>query len=201
MSKNLAQLTDYLLKSKIAKSIETPLLNEGELCLEVSASELRKVLTFLKEDPKCKFKQLIGICGADYPERENRFEVIYFFLSFEFNLRIRIKVAAKDQSIIPSIISLYSAAGWYEREVWDMYGILFSEHPDLRRILTDYGFEGHPLRKDFPLTGHVEVHYNLEQQKVEYKPVNLTQEFRRFDFMRPWEGTDYILPGDEKASK
>jgi NADH-quinone oxidoreductase subunit C len=201
MPQSLAELKEYLLKSKIAKSIEQTSFSHDELCIVLNIAGLTKVLTFLKEDNKCAFKQLIAICGADYPSKKNRFELVYFLLSFEYNLRIKVKISVAEQDIVPSITSLYNAAGWYEREVWDMFGVLFADHPDLRRILTDYGFEGHPLRKDFPLTGHVEVRYDIEQQKVVYEPVNLTQEYRRFDFLSPWEGPEYILPGDEKATK
>jgi NADH-quinone oxidoreductase subunit C len=142
---------------------------------------------------------LVDICGADYPEREKRFEVVYNLLSLRHNQRIRVKVPCGENDIVPSVVGIYSAAGWYERETWDLYGVLFSDNPDLRRILTDYGFEGHPLRKDFPLTGFVEVRYDEEQKRVIYEPVKLTQAFRSFDFMSPWEGARYILPGDEKA--
>lgn len=167
--------------------------------LLVSPAHIIRVLTFLRDDTRCQYKVLIDICGVDYPERENRFEVVYNLLSLKFNRRIRIKVSTNEQTTVPSATAVFSAAGWYEREVWDMYGVLFSDHPDLRRILTDYGFDGHPQRKDFPLTGYVEVRYDLEKKRVVYEPVTLPQEFRTFDFLSPWEGTDYVLPGDEKA--
>mgnify|MGYP000173191881 CR=1 FL=1 len=170
-----------------------------ELMLHATASGIQKVAAFLKDDPACQFKVLIDICGVDYPERGRRFDVVYNLLSLTHNQRIRVKVQADESTPVPSINEVYSAAGWFEREVWDMYGVMFSDHPDLRRILTDYGFEGHPLRKDFPLTGFVEVRYDEDEKRVVYEPVKLTQEFRRFDFLSPWEGTDYVLPGDEKS--
>jgi len=139
------------------------------------------------------------LCGVDYPDRESRFEIVYHLLSYRYNRRVRVKTSADESTLVPSAVKVFSAADWYERETWDMYGIHFSEHPDLRRLLTDYGFDGHPLRKDFPLTGYVEMRYDEEQKRVIYEPVKLTQEFRRFDFMSPWEGARHILPGDEKA--
>ena len=171
----------------------------GELTILVPAEEIVRVLTFLREDPRCLFVSFIDICGADYPGREKRFDVVYHLLSPRQNVRIRVKVQTDDATPVPSVIELFPAANWYERETYDLYGVLFSGHPDLRRILTDYGFEGHPLRKDFPLTGFVELRYDEEQKRVAYQPVRLTQEFRNFDFLSPWEGTDYVLPGDEKA--
>ena len=157
-------------------------------------------MTFLRDDSNCQFKQLIDLCGADYPSREERFEVVYNLLSLKHNLRIRVKVTTDEDTPVPSLAEVFSAAPWFEREAWDLYGIFFSDHPDLRRILTDYGFEGHPLRKDFPLTGYVELRYDDEQKRVVYEPVKLTQDFRSFDFLSPWEGmTNVMLPGDEKA--
>jgi NADH-quinone oxidoreductase subunit C len=149
--------------------------------------------------PRCQFVCLLDIAGVDYPEREQRFEVVYHLLSPKQNLRVRVKIAADEDTQVPSVVDLFPAANWYEREAFDLYGILFSGHPDLRRILTDYGFAGHPLRKDFPLTGYVEVRYDDEKKRVVYEPVKLPQEFRNFDFLSPWEGTEYVLPGDEKA--
>ncbi|WP_068082759.1 NADH-quinone oxidoreductase subunit C [Polycladidibacter stylochi] len=172
----------------------------GELTLNVSADKIIQVLRFLRDDSRCSFVALVDICGVDYPEREKRFDVVYHLLSPRHNLRIRVKVATDDKTPVPSACSVYCGADWFEREAYDMYGILFSDHPDLRRILTDYGFDGFPLRKDFPLTGYVEVRYDDERKRVVYEPVKLTQEFRNFDFLSPWEGTDYVLPGDEKAS-
>jgi NADH-quinone oxidoreductase subunit C len=175
-------------------------LVSGELVLEVGADHLLAVMAFLRDDTKCLFKVLVDVCGVDYPEREKRFDVVYNLLSIRLNLRARVKVFTDEATPVPSVVGLYSSAGWWERETWDLYGIFFSDHPDLRRILTDYGFEGHPLRKDFPLTGYVEVRYDDEQKRVVYEPVKLVQEFRSFDFLSPWEGmVDAILPGDEKA--
>jgi NADH-quinone oxidoreductase subunit C len=171
----------------------------GELTVLAEAADIVRVLTFLRDDPRCLFVCFTDICGADYPGREKRFDVVYHLLSPRHNVRIRVKVQADEVTPVPSVIALFPAANWYEREIYDLYGVLFSGHPDLRRILTDYGFEGHPLRKDFPLTGFVEVRYDEEQKRVAYQPVRLTQEFRNFDFLSPWEGTDYVLPGDEKA--
>jgi NADH-quinone oxidoreductase subunit C len=151
------------------------------------------------DDPRCRFVSFVDICGADYPGRERRFDVVYHFLSPYLNHRIRLKVEADETTAVPSLVGVFPAANWFEREVYDLYGVLFSGHPDLRRILTDYGFEGHPLRKDFPMTGFVEVRYDEAQGRVVYQPVSLSQEFRNFDFLSPWEGTDYVLPGDEKA--
>ena len=173
----------------------------GELTVNASADAIVKVLTFLRDDPDCKFVNFIDICGVDYPEREKRFDVVYHLLSPYRNQRIRIKVATDEETPVPSVISVFPAANWYERETFDLYGVLFSGHPDLRRILTDYGFSGHPMRKDFPLTGNVEVRYDDQAKRVVYEPVKLMQEFRTFDYLSPWEGTEYVLPGDEKASK
>jgi len=159
------------------------------------------VLRALRDDAGCQFEQLVDICGVDYPERAKRFDVVYHLLSPRKNQRLRVKCEVDDQTPVPSVVELYPAANWYEREAYDMYGILFSGHPDLRRILTDYGFQGFPLRKDFPLTGYVEVRYDDAQKRVVYEPVRLTQEFRSFDFLSPWEGTQYVLPGDEKAKQ
>jgi NADH-quinone oxidoreductase subunit C len=171
----------------------------GELTLSAPAEDIIRVLTFLRDDPECRFACFIDICGADYPEREKRFDVVYHLLSPYKNHRVRVKVQADEDTQVPSAIEVFPAANWYERETFDLYGVLFSGHPDLRRILTDYGFNGHPLRKDFPLTGTVEVRYDDEAKRVVYEPVKLVQEFRSFDYLSPWEGTDYVLPGDEKA--
>lgn len=179
--------------------LDVSLASHGDLAIIVEAARIRDVIGFLRDDPACRFVSFIDICGVDYPERPSRFDVVYHLLSPEHNLRIRVKVATDERTPVPSIIDLFPAANWFEREAYDMYGILFSGHPDLRRLLTDYGFEGHPLRKDFPLTGFVEVRYDEAQGRVIYEPVKLTQEFRNFDFLSPWEGTDYVLPGDEKA--
>ena len=172
----------------------------GELILWVKRPSIVRALTFLRDDPRCLFKVLVDLCGVDYPERPARFEVVYNLLSLKLNRRIRVKVATDENEPVPSVTGVFSSAGWYEREAWDLFGIFFSDHPDLRRILTDYGFEGHPLRKDFPLTGYVEVRYDEDRKRVVYEPVKLKQEFRSFDFLSPWEGMSHILPGDEKAS-
>jgi NADH-quinone oxidoreductase subunit C len=173
----------------------------GELTLVVAPADIVRVLTALREDTQCLFEVLIDICGVDYPERDKRFDVVYHLLSPRRNQRIRIKCEADEDTALPSAVGVFPAANWFEREAYDMYGILFSGHPDLRRILTDYGFQGHPLRKDFPLTGYVEVRYDDAQKRVVYEPVKLTQEFRSFDFESPWEGVEYVIPGDEKATK
>ncbi len=171
----------------------------GELVVEARADQVVRVLKFLKDDPACRFEQLTDLCGVDYPERDPRFDVVYHLLSMSHNRRMRLKVGVNEDQPVPSVTEVYPSAGWWERETWDLYGIHFAGNPDLRRLLTDYGFNGHPLRKDFPLTGYVELRYDSEQKRVVYEPVKLTQEFRRFDFLSPWEGTSYPLPGDEKA--
>jgi NADH-quinone oxidoreductase subunit C len=173
----------------------------GELTVTTSGEKLLTLLRLLRDDAKCGFINLIDICGVDWPQRPDRFDVVYHLLSPKQNIRIRIKVATGEDEPVPSACAVYPGADWFEREAWDMYGILFTGHPDLRRILTDYGFEGHPLRKDFPTTGFVEVRYDDAAKRVVYEPVELKQEFRNFDFLSPWEGTDYVLPGDEKAAK
>ena len=171
----------------------------GELTVTGEAQKIVELTTFLRDDPRCQFWSFIDVTAVDWPAREQRFDVVYHLLSPAHNTRIRIKAETDETTPVPSIIDVYPAANWFEREAYDLYGILFSGHPDLRRILTDYGFEGHPLRKDFPLTGFVEVRYDDEQKRVVYERVKLQQEFRNFDFLSPWEGTDYVLPGDEKA--
>ena len=172
----------------------------GEVTVKVAADKIVDALKTLRDDKGCLFEVLLDICGVDYPGRERRFDVVYHLLSLRKNQRIRVKVETDEATAVPSAIPVFPNANWYEREAYDMYGILFSGHPDLRRILTDYGFDGHPLRKDFPLTGYVEVRYDDQQKRVVYEPVKLTQEFRSFDFMSPWEGANYVLPGDEKKS-
>ena len=171
----------------------------GELTVTVAAAEILPFVIFLRDDPRLAFINLTDVCGVDWPAREKRFDVVYHFLSPRQNTSIRVKVMTDEATPVPSITPVFPGADWFEREAYDFYGILFSGHPDLRRILTDYGFEGHPLRKDFPLTGFVEVRYDDEQKRVVYEPVKLRQEFRDFDFLSPWEGTEYVLPGDEKA--
>jgi NADH-quinone oxidoreductase subunit C len=170
-----------------------------ELTLTVPAATIVDLVTLLRDDPRFGFVNLTDVCGVDWPAREKRFDVVYHLLSPRMNLRIRLKVATDEDTPVPSITSVFPGADWFEREAYDLYGIVFAGHPDLRRILTDYGFDGHPLRKDFPLTGFVEVRYDDERKRVVYEPVKLAQEFRDFDFLSPWEGTEYVLPGDEKA--
>ena len=187
-----AALGDKVLTSTIA---------HGELTITAKTETIGEVLTKLRDDPACQFEILIDLAGVDYPARAQRFEVVYHLLSPRLNQRLRVKIAADEATQVPSVIPVYPCADWYEREAYDMFGILFSGHPDLRRLLTDYGFQGHPLRKDFPLTGNVEVRYDDEKKRVVYEPVRLTQDFRSFDFESPWEGTTYNLPGDEKATK
>ena len=172
-----------------------------ELTLTIAPSSLVSLVEFLKTDRTCRFSTLVDITAIDYPEREERFEVVYHFLSMYENHRIRLKIAVREEDVVPSITDVHPSANWFEREVFDMFGILFSGHPDLRRILTDYGFRGHPLRKDFPTTGYVEVRYDEEAKRVVYEPVKLVQEYRLFDFMSPWEGAEYVLPGDEKKTE
>jgi NADH-quinone oxidoreductase subunit C len=195
----LEELSEYL-GEKADGLMLSRHIDRAELTVYTTPEKLSSLLQFLRDDGNCLFRQLTDICGADYPERPERFEVIYHLLSLKQNLRIRVKVTvAEAKPVVPSIMELYPSAGWYEREVWDMYGVFFSGNADLRRILTDYGFDGHPLRKDFPLTGYVEMRYDEEQKRVVYEPVKLTQDFRRFDYLSPWEGASYVLPGDEKA--
>jgi NADH-quinone oxidoreductase subunit C len=170
----------------------------GELNIDVTPSNIAGLVEFLKSDPNCKFSTLVDITAVDYPERGKRFDVVYHFLSMYRNQRIRLRAAVREDEMVPSIVNVHPSANWFEREVYDMFGILFSGHPDLRRLLTDYGFRGYPLRKDFPTTGYTEVRYDDAQKRVVYEPVKLVQEYRQFDFMSPWEGAEYILPGDEK---
>jgi NADH-quinone oxidoreductase subunit C len=193
---------DDLLKSVADKAVASfPGLQAsfafGELFLIAEAARIREVLSFLRDDPDCQFVCFTDITAVDYPERAQRFEIVYQLLSPRKNTRVRVKVAADEATPVPSAVAVFPASNWYEREIYDLFGVLFDDHPDLRRILTDYGFEGHPLRKDFPMTGFVEVRYDEEEKRVRYDPVKLTQEFRRFDFLSPWEGAP--LPGDEKA--
>ena len=198
MSDELAALGDHIAAS-LGPAVSARQIAYGELTVVVPAEAIARVLTFLRDDGRCQFVSFVDLCGVDYPGREKRFDVVYHLLSPRRNTRIRIKVETDEVTPVPSVIDVFPAANWFEREAYDLYGILFSGHPDLRRILTDYGFEGHPLRKDFPLTGFVEVRYDEEQKRVINEPVRLQQEFRNFDFLSPWEGTDYVLPGDEKA--
>ncbi|MDQ0512330.1 NADH-quinone oxidoreductase subunit C [Ancylobacter amanitiformis] len=199
MDETLNELGAHV-KEALPGAIEDVVVAFGELTLVVSAPDVVKVLSFLRDDPSCKFVSFIDICGVDYPKRDNRFDVVYHLLSPTLNARVRIKVETDEATPVPSATPVFPGALWFEREAYDMYGILFSGHPELRRLLTDYGFDGHPLRKDFPTTGFVEVRYDDERKRVVYEPVKLAQEFRNFDFLSPWEGPDYVLPGDEKAS-
>ena len=173
----------------------------GELTIQADAASIVEVVTFLRDDPRCQFWCFIDITAIDWPGRDKRFDVVYHFLSPKLNQRIRIKVQTDEVTPVPSIIGVFPGADWFEREAYDLYGVLFTGHPDMRRILTDYGFEGYPLRKDFPLTGFVEVRYDDDAKRVVYEPVRLNQEFRNFDFLSPWEGPEYTLPGDEKAKQ
>jgi NADH-quinone oxidoreductase subunit C len=199
MSAKLQELGDHV-SAALADAVTGSRIAHGELTLAVARDKILEVLTFLRDDPQCRFEVLIDVCGVDWPARENRFDVVYHLLSPRLNQRIRVKLETDEATPVASAVGVFSAANWFEREAYDLYGILFSGHPDLRRILTDYGFQGHPMRKDFPLTGYVEVRYDDELKRVVYEPVELTQEFRTFDFESPWEGTQYVLPGDEKAS-
>lgn len=201
MKESLKELGEYI-ATKMGACVVSQELSLGELCIIVKSDAIVKFLSFVHDDANCQFTILTDICGVDYLDRAERFEVVYNLLSVKHNQRLRVKVMASDEAPVPSAISVYPAAGWYEREVWDMYGVFFSGNPDLRRILTDYGFDGHPFRKDFPLTGYVEMRYDEEQKRVVYEPVQLQQAYRSFDVASPWEGaTDYVLPGDEKANK
>ncbi len=198
MSEALSDLSAYL-RERLGAKLTDATIAFGELTLRVEGKDILDVLTFLRDDAQCQFVSFVDICGADYPARERRFDVLYHLLSPRQNLRVRVKVETDEETPVPSAVSVYPGADWYERETFDLYGVLFSGHPELRRILTDYGFEGYPLRKDFPVTGFVEVRYDDEVKRVVYEKVELKQEFRNFDFLSPWEGTDYVLPGDEKA--
>jgi NADH-quinone oxidoreductase subunit C len=188
------------IKNALPGSVTDYKVAYGELTVTAKAADMVKVATFLRDDAACQFISIIDATAVDWPRREQRFDVVYHLLSPKHNLRVRVKVEIDETTPVPSIIEVFPGADWFEREAYDLYGVVFTGHPDLRRILTDYGFEGHPLRKDFPLTGFVEVRYDDELKRVVYEPVRLTQEFRNFDFLSPWEGTDYMLPGDEKAS-
>jgi NADH-quinone oxidoreductase subunit C len=198
MDETLTELGDYIAQSIGGERIDWQVAH-GDLSLRLAAADLIATMRFLHDDARCQFVSLIDVCGVDWPGRERRFDVVYHLLSPRQNVRLRVKVACAEDELVPSVTGIWPGAEWFEREAYDLYGILFNNHPDLRRILTDYGFEGHPLRKDFPLTGFVEVRYDEELKRVVNEPVRLTQEFRTFDFLSPWEGTDYVLPGDEKA--
>ena len=196
----LKDLGEYI-ASQLPEDIIGTDIHTGELTVSAKTEGITRVLSFLRDDVNCRFKQLMDICGVDHPDRVPRFEVVYNLLSLINNNRIRVKVKTDEETPVPTATEIFSSANWWERETWDLFGIYFSNHPDLRRILSDYGFEGHPLRKDFPLTGFVEVRYDGEKKRVVYEPVKLTQDFRSFDFLSPWEGAQALLPGDEKAEE
>ena len=195
----LKELGDYI-AGKLGTAVVATDVSYGELTVTIARDQILKALKFIRDDGRCRFEVLIDLCGVDWPERKERFDVVYHLMSPRTNQRIRVKTRTDEATPVASACEVFSAANWYEREAYDMYGILFSGHPDLRRLLTDYGFQGHPLRKDFPLTGYVEVRYDDETKRVVYEPVKLVQEFRAFDFESPWEGVSYVLPGDEKSS-
>jgi NADH-quinone oxidoreductase subunit C len=195
----LSELAEHI-RHKRPEAVVEATVAFNELTFEVTLAAIPAFIDFLRSDPNCRFTLLIDITAVDHPERPARFDVVYHLLSMHQNHRIRVKLAVREDEMVPSVTSVHPSAGWYEREVFDMFGILFSDHPDLRRILTDYGFRGHPLRKDFPTTGYVEVRYDEAEKRVVYEPVSLVQEYRQFDFMSPWEGAQYILPGDEKEA-
>lgn len=198
MSEALQDLAAHI-ATKRANDVISTEIAFGELNVTVVAENIVEFIDFLKTDASCRFSSLVDITAVDHPERVKRFDVIYHFLSMYQNQRIRVKLAIGEDEMLASILSIHPSANWFEREIFDMFGIIFSGHPDLRRILTDYGFRGHPLRKDFPTTGYTEVRYDEAQKRVVYEPVSLVQEYRQFDFMSPWEGANYILPGDQKA--
>jgi NADH-quinone oxidoreductase subunit C len=197
---DLTALADHI-AAKLGSAVLGSSVTHGELTIGVERDQIVNVLTLLRDDPQCRFAILIDICGVDWPARGERFDVVYHLLSPWLNHRIRVKLATDETKPVATAVEVFPAANWYEREAYDMYGILFSGHPDMRRLLTDYGFQGYPLRKDFPLTGYVEVRYDDAQKRVVYEPVKLTQEFRTFDFESPWERAEYYLPGDEKATR
>ncbi|ETX14520.1 NADH-quinone oxidoreductase [Roseivivax halodurans JCM 10272] len=200
MSTDLTELGEFI-AAKRPECVVRFAVVEDELTVEVAPSNIRGLVEFLKTEPTCKFSTLIDITAVDYPQRPKRFDVIYHFLSMYQNHRIRLRLSVREEDIVPSITAVHPSANWFEREVFDMFGLLFSGHPELRRILTDYGFRGHPLRKDFPTTGYTEVRYDEALKRVVYEPVSLVQEYRQFDFMSPWEGAEYVLPGDEKTEE
>lgn len=200
MAKTLSELGEYI-SHQISDRVTRHEVVLGELMVFTDAAHVVSLLTFLRDDEQCQFSQLIDVTAVDYPNRPARFEVVYNLLSLKQNCRIRVKLSVAEEVSVPTVSDVFPAANWFEREVWDMYGVFFDHHPDLRRILTDYGFEGHPQRKDFPLTGYVEMRYDEDQKRVVYEPVKLNQAYRSFDFLSPWEGTDYVIPGDEKAIK
>jgi NADH-quinone oxidoreductase subunit C len=198
MNEALAEMTD-LIRAALPNRIVSLDVALGEITLTVEAADIVDVLRTLRDRPNLEFWNIVDVCGVDWPARDKRFDVVYHLLSPRQNARVRVKVETDETTPVPSATAVFPGADWFEREAYDLYGILFTGHPELRRLLTDYGFDGHPLRKDFPLTGFVEVRYDDEQKRVVYEPVRLNQEFRNFDFLSPWEGTEYVLPGDEKA--
>lgn len=200
MDESLLELAEYVVDQLGDEGISISLAAD-ELTIAADVDKLLKVLAFLRDDSNCRFRQLIDICGVDYPDREPRFDIIYHLLSHTRNQRVRLRVRVNETTAVPSVSDLFPAADWYEREAWDMYGIMFEGHSDLRRLLTDYGFDGHPLRKDFPLTGYVEVRYDDEQKRVVYEPVTLVQEYRDFDFMSPWEGAQRVRETEEEEAE
>ncbi|OAN75866.1 NADH-quinone oxidoreductase subunit C [Jannaschia sp. EhC01] len=201
MSAALQELAEYLTEKRPDDVLSTDINAMGELSVTVAPAHLVEFIEFLKTDRTCRFSTLIDITAVDYPSRDRRFDVVYHFLSMYQNHRVRVRAAIREDETLPSISNVHPGAGWYEREIYDMFGILITGHADLRRLLTDYGFRGHPLRKDFPTTGYTEVRYDEELKRVVYEPVSLVQEYRQFDFMSPWEGAQYVLPGDEKAKE
>jgi len=198
MSETLQKLGETI-AAALPSSVTGFAIANGELTVAANAADIIKVITFLRDDERCQFYSFIDITAVDWPAREKRFDVVYHLLSPKLNARVRVKIEADEDTSIPSMIGVFPGADWFERETYDLYGVVFTGHPDMRRLLTDYGFEGHPLRKDFPVTGFVEVRWDDEQKRVVYDKVRLAQEFRNFDFLSPWEGVDYVLPGDEKA--
>ncbi len=198
MTEALRDLAEIITQKQGDAVIKTEISDHGELTVEITLASVAGFVDFLKSDRDCKFSSLVDITAVDYPSRDKRFDMVWHFLSMYQNQRIRVRCKVREEDLVPSIVDVHPSANWFEREVFDMYGILFSGHPDLRRILTDYGFRGHPLRKDFPTTGYTELRYDDALKRVVYEPVKLTQDYRQFDFMSPWEGAEYILPGDEK---
>jgi NADH-quinone oxidoreductase subunit C len=196
---SLNELGEHI-SANMAQAVVSFVVVREELTVFAKADQISSLLKFLRDDGACRFLLLVDICGVDYPERQHRFDVVYHLLSMHQNQRVRVKVETDEDVPVPSVCDVFPVANWFEREAYDMYGILFSDHPDLRRLLTDYGFDSHPLRKDFPVTGYQEVRYDDDQKRVIYEPVKLPQEFRKFDFMSPWEGAQYILPGDKKSN-
>jgi NADH-quinone oxidoreductase subunit C len=201
MDDNTLETVGQTIADALAPAVTGYSIAHHELTVAGEARDIISIMRFLRDDPRCLFWSITDVTAVDWPSRQRRFDVVYHLLSPKHNARVRVKVETDEGTAVPSIIEVFPGADWFERETYDLYGVVFSGHPDMRRLLTDYGFEGHPLRKDFPLTGFVEVRYDDELKRVVYAPVRLAQEFRNFDFLSPWEGTDYTLPGDEKAGK